>query len=219
MNEVTVVIVDDQPIIRNGLAAIFHAEPGFAVLATAADGREAVAAVEAHRPRLILMDIQMPVMDGLEATRRIMRQYPGTCIILLTTFEDEEYIWKALQSGARGYVLKDMETEQMLETVHSCLHGQMSFPATIQQKLMQTAMHNELPNQGGDIPWQVLGVHFTEREQEMIRMLSEGNTNREIADRLHLSEGTVKNYMMTIYQKMKVKRRTEALAWITKRTT
>jgi len=217
MNKLPMIIVDDQPIIRNGLAAIFHAEPDFEVLATAVDGQEAVDAVVEHHPRLVLMDIHMPHMDGLQATRWIIQRYPEICIMLLTTFDDEQYIWEALKSGARGYVLKDTETNEMLETVRGCLRGQMIFPTTIQQKLMQTVTQHELPDSSEEIPWEVIDVSFTEREREIIHRLIDGRSNREMADSLHLSEGTVKNYVMGIYQKMNVKRRTEAIAWLTKR--
>ncbi len=219
MDAITVVIAEDQAIIRNGLAAMLGAESDFEVVGTAADGVEAVEIITRVRPQLVLMDIHMPNMDGLSAARAVKQQLPETCVVMLTTFTDGEYIEESIKAGASGYLLKDMEIDPMIRIVKECLSGRISYPAAVGPKLAsalsRTAEQME-PVSGGDA-WDHIGVAFTDRERSILDLLLDGRTDREIANALYLSEGTVKNYLIGIYAKMQVAHRGEAMAWLRNR--
>lgn len=218
MSAITLVIAEDQAIIRRGLAAMLGAEADFDVVGTAADGVEALEVVERERPRLVLMDIHMPNMDGLAAARALKRQFPEICIVMLTTFADGEYIEASIKAGASGYLLKDMELEPMMFILKDCLAGRISYPATVRPTLAgaleQAAADADCSDEAG---WDNIGVSFTGRQRDILDMLLDGRTNREIANALFLSEGTVKNYLVAIYAKMQVSHRGEAVAWLRKR--
>lgn len=211
MAEIKMLIVEDQSIIRNGLAAIFQLEKDFTVLGTAENGQEALDFIADYHPTLVLMDIHMPVLNGIEACRIISQRFPEIKVIVLTTFADDDYIWEALKAGAVGYILKDMETDQMIRIIKDCLAGRISFPSAIQKKLQHAASltHHASSNEVG--VGHLIEYNLTQREMDVALMLMEGKTNREIADGLCLSEGTIKNYLISIYQKMNVTKRTEAV--------
>ncbi|MFD0961675.1 response regulator [Paenibacillus chungangensis] len=219
-DEITLVIADDQPLMRKGLAALLHAEEGFRVLGTAADGQEAVELIGKLQPAAALLDIHMPTMDGLEAARRIKERSPDVLIFMLTTFKDDDYIWRAMQAGAVGYLLKDSDTEDMVRIIRDGMAGRMNFPAIVLERLQAwlTAGGESVSPADeaskADREWEEL---FSPREIDIIRLLMKGRRNSDIAGELFLSEGTVKNYVGGIYRKMKVARRGEAMAWLQER--
>ncbi|MFB9276234.1 response regulator [Cohnella cellulosilytica] len=217
MSAITLVIADDQPIIRNGLAAMLGAEADFEVAGTASDGAEAIEVVARERPQLVLMDIHMPNMDGLAAARILKQRFPGICIVMLTTFSDGEYIEEAIKAGASGYLLKDMELDPMMLIMKDCLSGRISYPAAVRPMLATALEQAAAGADSNGNGWDNLGVSFTDREREILDMLLEGRTNREIANALFLGEGTIKNYLVGCYAKMRVSHRGEATAWLRKR--
>lgn len=217
---VTVIIADDQPLIRDGIAAILSMEDGYEVLARSADGETAVEQTRLHRPTLVLMDIHMPGLDGLQATRRIRAECPDTKIMVLTTFEDEEYVLEAMRCGASGYLVKGMETDKLLSAIRDCLNGRISYPSTIQQRLIRALAATEragparpAPSAGTAVPPDGAD-ELTERERHILQHLKQGKSNQAIASELFLTTGTVKNYLNAIYRKLGVASRSEAIAYL-----
>jgi DNA-binding NarL/FixJ family response regulator len=203
MSEIKVLLVDDQALIRDGLRAVLLAYPEISVIADVENGKLALEAVERYNPDIVLMDIRMPVMDGVEATRLIKESYPKTVIIILTTFDDDEYIIKALTFGASGYLLKDINGEGLVRAIRDGYLGNIVLPGRIASKITSHLSKEMVPK--GDLS------DFTSREQEIIRMLVRGASNKEIAETLYLSMGTVKNYISQIYSKAEIADRANAV--------
>ena len=206
MSRLRVVIADDQPMMRAGFKAVLEATGSIAVVAEAATGEEAVAAAEAHAPDVVLMDIRMPGMDGIEATRRLPRQR----VLILTTFGLDEYIIEALRAGASGFLLKDAPTREVVDAVRAVAAGDAVLaPAVTRQLLDQVG--RRLPSavsRDGDR----IG-DLTDREQEVLRMLALGLSNAEIADALVVSEPTVKTHVSNILRKLGLRDRVQAVIY------
>jgi DNA-binding NarL/FixJ family response regulator len=203
MSEIKVLLVDDQALIRDGLRAVLQAYPEISVVADAENGKLAFEAVALYRPDIVLMDIRMPVMDGVEATKLIKEAYPNTVIIILTTFDDDEYIIYALTYGASGYLLKDINGEGLVRAIRDGFQGNIVLPGRIASKITSHLSKEMKP--AGDLS------DFTAREQEIIKMLVQGANNKEIAETLYLSMGTIKNYISQIYSKAEISDRTNAV--------
>ena len=222
---ISVLLVDDQELIREGLGIILDTEPDIRVVAGAEDGQEGVRAALAHKPDLVLMDIKMPVMDGLEATRRIKAELPETPVVILTTYADDDLVYEGIRAGASGYLLKDISRQELAEAVRGAVRGEAQINASIATKVlaefqrMADADHSRRPGQvtrpaaarepAGSLepPFEKL----TEREESILRLLTEGLTNAGIAALLHLSEGTVKNHVSDILRKLQAHDRTHAV--------
>jgi DNA-binding NarL/FixJ family response regulator len=210
-----VMLVDDQMLIRQGIRMLLMTEPGIEVVGEAANGKEALALVEQIRPEVVLMDVRMPEMDGVAATREITTRYPEIGVIILTTFDDEAYIFEGLRAGARGYLLKDISSEEMAEAVRVVARGGALIQPSITRKVLSE--FNRLSAQpGGNNPPAAkkpgpLVEPLTERETEVLRCIADGLSNREIADRLVITEGTVKNHVSNLIAKLEVRDRTQAL--------
>jgi DNA-binding NarL/FixJ family response regulator len=201
-----VVIADDQPMMRAGFKAVLEATGSIEVVAEAATGEEAVAAAEAHRPDVVLMDIRMPGMDGIEATRRLPRQR----VLILTTFGLDEYIIEALRAGASGFLLKDAPTREVVEAVRAVAAGDAVLaPAVTRQLLDQVG--RRLPAAVSRTP-DGLG-ELTDREQEVLRMLAIGMSNAEIATALVVSEPTVKTHVSNLLGKLGLRDRVQAVIY------
>lgn len=223
MSKSTILIADDQPLIRDGLAAILSMEEAYRVVATTGDGVETIEQVRLHRPQLVLMDIHMPKLDGLEATKRIKTEFPTIKVLILSTFEDEDYIWEAMRHGASGFLVKGVETKKLFSTIEDCLEGRINYPYRIQTRLIQALDSSQQHEQqavqavieAGQEPQQdnrLMGL--TVQERNIVLKLKQGKSNQTIADELFLTTGTVKNYLSIIYKKMKVSSRTEAIAYL-----
>lgn len=212
MYKKTILIADDQPLIRDGLAAILSLEEQYDVVATTCDGLETLKQVQLLRPELVLMDIQMPKLDGLEATKRIKTEWPETKVLILTTFEDEDYIWEAIRHGASGFLMKGVETNKMLSTIQDCLEGRINYPSSIQMRLVQALHSKEMTAPSNHAQHDDKLSALSVQEQNIVKYLKQGKSNQAIASELFLSTGTVKNYLSTIYKKLNVSSRTEALA-------
>lgn len=210
-----VLIADDQTLMRDGLQTILQLEEDIEVVATAENGEEACRLTEIHRPDLVLMDIRMPVMNGIEAVKQLRETMPDTKVLVLTTFDEDEYIIEALAGGAVGFLLKDIPTDKLLQAIREAARGEIMLPSSIAVKLAARLSSVEaskppLPKMRG----KASELKFTEREMSIISLMVEGRTNREIAQLLFMSEGTVKNYIVTIYDKIGTNDRTQAVIWL-----
>ena len=205
MSDVKVLVVDDQRLVREGIASLLSIQEGMSVVGTAVDGQEAVEKALALAPDVVLMDVRMPVMDGIAATVQIRRKLPGCQVLMLTTFDDEEYVVKSLQAGATGYLLKDIPAADLAQAI----------------RLIRAGIYQLSPSVAGKLVGQ-LGVKarpaappppehdLTERELEVLRLIAGGATNREIAEALVVSEGTVKNHVSNILSRLGLRDRIQA---------
>jgi DNA-binding NarL/FixJ family response regulator len=192
---IRILTADDHPLIRDGLAAVIRAEGGLEVVAEAANGEEAIEAYERLHPDIVLMDLRMPVMDGLTATRAILADDPNARVIVLTTYDGDEDIHRALSAGARGYLLKDMMRTDLLGVIRAVHRGQRGIPGPIAARLAEHTPR----------------IGLTPRELEVLRFVADGLSNAEVAERIGRTEGTVKVHLKNILQKLDAKDRTEAV--------
>lgn len=209
---VRVLVADDQELIREGIASLLGIQPGIDVVGTARDGREAVEQAAALAADVVLMDVRMPGGDGTEATARIRRELPACQVVMLTTFDDEEYVVQALRAGAAGYLLKDLPAAELASAVRLAHAGIAQFGAQATGRLASALARHPAPVPGdasGAIPGQP-GQPLTARETDVLRLVARGATNREIAARLFLSEGTVKNHLSRILARLGLRDRTHA---------
>ena len=199
-----VVICDDQEIVREGLALLLELDPEITVVGVAADGAAAVRLVDEVRPDLVLMDLLMPGVNGIEATRRIRLAHPATAVLVLTTYDADEWVFDAIRAGATGYLLKDMPREEVLRAVKGTVAGRTYLDPMIAGKVLNKAARTVAPTT------MALPAPLSEREVTVLQQLAQGRTNAEIAGQLHLSEGTVRNHVSTILAKLNVSDRTQA---------
>jgi DNA-binding NarL/FixJ family response regulator len=207
---IKVVIVDDQRLMRDGLETILELQDNIKVIGTASDGREGVDICRTCTPDVILMDIRMPGMNGVEATKIIKSSYPDVKILVLTTFDDEEYIIDALNYGASGYMLKDIDGDALIKGIEDAYENKYILPSSIASKLVNKLMKNNI----NDKKEENLKNLFTDRELEVAKMLSQGFTNKQISSSLFISEGTVKNNVSNIYSKIQIFDRTSAALYL-----
>ncbi|MGY0235580.1 response regulator [Longispora urticae] len=204
-SELRVVVADDQRVIRDGLELLLGLVDGVTVVATAADGLAAVAAVAEHAPDVVLMDLRMPRCDGVEATRRVRAEYPGTQVVVLTTYADDADILAALRAGARGYLTKDAGVEEITRALRRVAGGQADLDPDVQRKLLEL-----IPGEHLRAP----AAHdLTDREVEVLRLIAQGLSNSDIAGRLFISEATVKTHVNHIFAKIEVRDRAQAVAY------
>jgi DNA-binding NarL/FixJ family response regulator len=196
-----VLIVDDDALIRDGLKVLLEMEEGFTVAGVAADGREAFALCRELQPDLVLMDVRMPVMDGVMATELIKTDYPEIKVVILTTFKDDEYIEQAVKNGAEGYILKSQSLESIVDSLRAVGRGN-----TVFEREVAGTLHAILSGEKKKDPGR---FQLTAREFEILRLVGEGLSNREIAARLFLSQGTVRNYISSLLLKLELRDRTQ----------
>lgn len=207
-----VLIVDDQPLLRTGFRMILEAEPDLRVVGEAGDGRAAVDAARRLRPDVVLMDIRMPVMDGVEATRQLAG--PGVTepvrVLILTTFELDEYIVEALRGGASGFLLKDVPPDDLVAAIHTVADGGALLAPSVTRRLLDTFAHR-LPST--DATARSAAADLTERELEVLRLMAAGKSNAEIADELFVSETTVKTHVSRVLMKLDLRDRVQAVVY------
>ncbi|MEZ4768446.1 MAG: response regulator transcription factor [Caldilineales bacterium] len=209
MTIIRVLVVDDQRLVREGIASLLDIQEGIQVVGQADDGQEAVEKAISLAPDVILMDVRMPVMDGVAAAAQIHRRLPDCKVLMLTTFDDEEYIVKSLHAGAVGYLLKDIPAARLAQAVQLAHAGIYQLEPSVAGKLV--GMLGATGKAASDPPPAPPVVHdLTERELEVLRQIATGATNREIADRLVVSEGTVKNHVSSILSRLGLRDRTQA---------
>ncbi|HBB31880.1 MAG TPA: DNA-binding response regulator [Cyanobacteria bacterium UBA8803] len=203
---IRILLVDDQSLIRRGLKAVLQFEEGLEVLGEADNGETAIHQVAALHPDVILMDIRMPVMDGVAATREICQRFPQTNVLVLTTFDDDEYVTQALQYGAAGYLLKDTPPEELAQAIRAVHKGYTQLGPGIGKKIIAQI---PTPPPSPSSSWEEL----TPREQEILQFIAKGASNREIAQVLYISEKTVKNHVTNILSRLNLRDRTQAAIW------
>jgi DNA-binding NarL/FixJ family response regulator len=199
-----VLVCDDQAIVRDGLELLLKLETDIEVVGAAQDGAEAVEMVDKFLPDLVLMDLKMPGINGVEATRRICSSHPAIKVLVLTTFDDDEWVFDAIRAGAAGYILKDTPREKVIEAIRGTLFGKSYVDPAVVGKLLQHVSSKQ------EEPQSLLTDKLTTREVDVLRAISHGLSNSDIAARLHLSEGTVRNHISAIFAKLEITDRTQA---------
>ncbi|WP_106498180.1 response regulator transcription factor [Lentibacillus sp. Marseille-P4043] len=203
-----VLLVEDQAIVRQGLKVILEQDDEIMVTHEAENGQEALAILEKHMIDFVMMDVRMPVMNGIEATRRIKAQWPEVKILILTTFNDDEYAVHALKEGANGFLLKTSESGKLIDAVHSCIKGGLTIHDEVAAKVMPRLLHRTMSTEND--------FNLSPRELSITKLIGEGMTNKEIAERLYLSIGTVKNHLTQILQKTGMRDRTQLAIYAVK---
>jgi DNA-binding NarL/FixJ family response regulator len=203
---IRVLVVDDQRLIRESIASLLDIQPGIRVVGTAGDGRESIDKILALAPDVVLMDVRMPGMDGLDAVTIVSQRAPDCRVIMLTTFDDEEYVVRALQAGTSGYLLKDRPAQELAAAVRLAHAGVVQFDPAATARLTAALGRTSPPQTSAELS----GPELTAREIDVLRLVAIGSTNREIAQRLYLSEGTVKNHVSRILGRLGLRDRTQA---------
>lgn len=204
---IRVMLVDDQRLMRDGLRILLELEPDLEVVGEAGDGQAALDTYEAVRPDVVLMDIRMPELDGVEATRRLCARWPEARVIILTTFDDDAYVFDGLRAGALGYLLKAVSGQELAEAIRTVMAGGALIEPSVARKVVAEFARWAPPARPLA---ESLPEPLSDREEEVLRLLAHSLTNREIAARLNLAEGTVKNYVTNILQKIGARDRTQA---------
>ncbi|MFF8915528.1 response regulator [Streptomyces sp. NPDC015032] len=205
-----VVVADDQSVVREGIVMLLGLLPGIEVVGSAKDGEEAIALVAELAPDVVLMDLRMPRCDGAEATRRIRKDYPGTQVVVLTTFADDDSLFPALQAGARGYLTKDAGGDEIVRAIQAVLSGEAGLSPSVQRRLLERVT-TQPPL--GPAPEPQLPDGLTPRELEVLVLIAEGLSNLEIARRLHISQATVKSHINNLFAKAGVRDRAQAVRY------
>lgn len=196
-----VLVVDDDALIRDSLTMLLQLEEDFEVIGAAANGQEAFALCQKEQPDLVLMDIRMPVMDGVLGTKLIKEHFPAIKVVILTTFKDDEYIKEALQNGAEGYILKSQPADSIVNSLRAAGKGTIVLERAVASSL-SAMLKEDKKNAQTDF-------QLTAREMEILELVGEGMSNREIAEKLFLSEGTIRNYVTALLEKLKLRDRTQ----------
>lgn len=205
---IRVLLVDDQSLFREGLSTLLSVHDFIDVVGEAGNGAEAVAQVHALQPDVVLMDVRMPVLDGVAATRQIQAERPSTRVIMLTTFDDDEYVFEGLRAGAVGYLLKDVQSDKLLDAIRAAANGESFLQPSVAAKVI--AEFTRTSDSSARSSQSPLVEPLSERELEILQCVATGASNREIANQLFIAEGTVKNHVTNILGKLAVRDRTQA---------
>jgi NarL family two-component system response regulator LiaR len=205
-NPITVVLVDDHEVVRQGVRAYLNTLPDFQVVAEAASGEEAVDLVTEYIPDIVLLDLILPGMDGVETTRRIKTISPRTQVVVLTSYHEDAHIFPSLKAGAISYILKDMKMDKLVEALHRAVQGEVTLHPRVAARVLQ----NIRGEGGGELQ---MFTELTERELDVLRLIANGLTNSQIADKLVISENTVKGHVSNILSKLHLADRTQAAAY------
>ncbi len=198
---IRLLLVDDQSLICQGLKAMLNLEPDLEVVGCADNGQTALELVATLKPDVVLMDVQMPVMDGREATRIITEQFPKIKVLVLSTFDDDKYIAQSMRSGAKGYLLKDMPVKELAESIRLVDRGYSQMAPGLMEKLITSIPKDSVSPE--------LLTQLPPRERDVLRLLAQGSTNREIATQLHIAEGTVKTYVTHLLNRLTLRNRAQ----------
>lgn len=210
---IKLLLADDQEMYRQGLASLLSLESDLEIVGEASNGREAIAKAEFLQPDIILMDVRMPICNGVEATRAIHQRFPWMRILVLTTFDHDEYVWQSLEAGALSYLLKSTSSAEVVTALRALYRGHSQLDCTVAQKvfsrLKPLGKKTDYSSPLKDYP----NYYLTERELAVLQLLGQGQNNKEIAKSLYLSEGTVRNHLSYIFGKLDVRDRTQAALW------
>ena len=209
--KIKIVIADDQALVRDGLKTLLNLEEDLEVIGTAENGREAYELSKKLEPDILLLDVRMPEMDGVECMRKMKSINSATKVIMLTTFNDEEYILNAIAAGAKGYLLKDMEVTELVEAIHDVSGEKLVMPSKVVTKLAES-LSKVVDEKKKRLAAEKFG--FSNREKEVAKMVAQGFNNKQIAAVLYISEGTVRNYISSIYNKIGISDRTQAVLFL-----
>lgn len=204
---IRLIIADDQALFREGLRTLLSTRADIEVVGEAADGEEAIALIERLQPAVVLMDLRMPKLDGIQATSRIRARWPSIPVLVLTTFDDDANLFGALRAGASGYLLKDVSSETLVSAIHAATRGEAFLQSTVTGRVVD-AFARSL--ESGALKPEALVLPLSAREREILVLLGTGAANKEIAETLNLAEGTVKNHVTNILTKLDVRDRTQA---------
>jgi DNA-binding NarL/FixJ family response regulator len=197
MNLIRILLADDHTVVRKGLRLLLESHPGFTVVADAANGREAVALAGEHRPDVVVMDIAMPILNGIEAARQILARQPHAAVVFLSMHADESYVLRALKAGARAYLLKDSAEHDLIDAVHAVHEGKAFFSPAISKMLVEDYVH-QMQERKVEDSYELL----TTREREILQLFAEGKNNKDVANILNLSLYTVETHRSNIFQKL-----------------
>ncbi len=209
MTEITLLLVDDQELLREGMAMVLGQAPGLRIIGEAGDGRAGALLARDRRPDVVLMDVRMPIMDGIEATRDIVANCPGTKVLILTTFDLDEYAFNGLRAGASGFLLKDAPSAELVAAVRTVAGGEAVVSPRITRTLLDHYQSGRVPTPAGASPLDDL----TSREREVLVAIGQGLSNPEIAGQLFLSESTVKTHVGRVLAKLGARDRVQAVIW------
>lgn len=209
---IKVLIADDQELIRSSIQIILEANPKFKVTATVADGEEVLDAIKKERPDVILMDVRMPKMDGTVCTKYVKSKYPEIKVIILTTFDDDDFIFSALKYGASGYLLKGFSNDQLYQAIETVYQGGAMINPNIAEKVFKLFSKMAQSNYAIQVD-QTESKHFSKNEWRVIQQVGLGLSNKEISAKLYLSEGTVRNYISSILSQLDLRDRTQLAIW------
>jgi two-component system nitrate/nitrite response regulator NarL len=208
MDQITVFLVDDQVLFRRGIRALLEDSDDFDVIGEASNGAEALERIRLREPQIVLMDVQMPVCDGVEATRRIKAELSGVKVVMLTVSDDDDSLFEAIKAGADGYLLKDLRPEELFEMMHGVLRGETPISPAVAGKLIGEFRRRPWRNTNETAGWDL-----TQREKEILQLVAGGKSNAEIAAQLFIVEGTVKNHLHNILEKLHLQNRVQAAAF------
>jgi DNA-binding NarL/FixJ family response regulator len=214
MPKIRVLVADDQEVIRTGLTIILNHQPDLEIIGQAEDGEQAVAMARSLEPDVILMDIKMPRLNGIQATRQIVAAQPKTQIIILTTYDNDDWVFDGIRAGAIGYLLKDTAGDRLAEAVRGALRGESQIDPAVARKVLREFQRLTPRRRVADEPPL---ERLTEREEDVLRLMADGQSNKDIAAALSLSEGTVKNHISVILDKLHANDRTQAVITALKR--
>lgn len=203
MESIKILIVDDHPVVREGIGAMLKREPDFKIVGEAVNGLEAVDKVRELSPDIVLMDLRMPELDGVEAMKRIKEENPDVKFIILTTFSDDEYIFRGIAAGARAYLLKDAPRDELFKAIRAVSRGESMIQPVVASRVLDRLNELSRKTPGHEM--------LSEREAEVLRLMAKGASNKDIADQLSITPSTVKTHITSIFQKLNVTTRTEAV--------
>ncbi len=216
MNTINLILADDHAVVRAGTRQLLERQPDLRVVGEAADGEEAVRLAKELKPHVVVMDVRMPKMSGVEATRRIKQEMPEVAVLVLTAHDDDEYVFALLQAGANGYLLKTAEMEELVKAIRAVAAGQSALDPVVTGKVVaQFASGRSLPDVLANVKDEYEGL--TEREMEILRLVGKGLTNKDIGQQLYISDRTVQAHLSNIFSKLGVNSRTEAVMYAVRR--